>query len=48
MSERAAPLLGFGLLAGGKRDGGWDGAMGVAPALAPTVLVFLDEPAAIQ
>jgi pimeloyl-ACP methyl ester carboxylesterase len=52
----------FGLLGGGKRDGGWDGsgisnarlailpgvthyAMGLAPALAPTVNRFLDEPA---
>jgi pimeloyl-ACP methyl ester carboxylesterase len=50
----------FGLLGGGKRDGGWDGSgqsrsrlailpgvthytMGVAPALAPTVLPFLEE-----
>lgn len=53
----------FGLLGGGKQDGGWDGsgrpksrlailpgvthyAMGVAPALAPTVVAFLDEPTA--
>jgi pimeloyl-ACP methyl ester carboxylesterase len=53
----------FGLLGGGKQDGGWDGsgrpksrlailpgvthyAMGVAPALAPTVIAFLDEPTA--
>ena len=52
----------FGLLGGGKRDGGWDGsgrpnarlailpgmthyAMGSAPALAATVIPFLDEPA---
>jgi hypothetical protein len=51
----------FGLLGGGKRDGGWDGsgrpnarlailpgmthyAMGSAPALAATVIPFLDEP----
>jgi pimeloyl-ACP methyl ester carboxylesterase len=52
----------FGLLGGGKRDGGWDGSgrppnarlailpgvthysMGSAPALAPTVIAFLDEP----
>jgi pimeloyl-ACP methyl ester carboxylesterase len=51
----------FGLLGGGKRDGGWDGSgrpksrlailpgvthysMAVAPALAPTVMAFLDEP----
>ena len=50
----------FGLLGGGKRDGGWDGsgrpksrlailpgvthyAMGSAPALASTVIAFLDE-----
>ena len=50
----------FGLLGGGKRDGGWDGsgrpksrlailpgvthyAMGSAPALASTVIPFLDE-----
>lgn len=50
----------FGLLGGGKRDGGWDGSgqpksrlailpgvthysMAVAPALAPTVLQFLEE-----
>lgn len=53
----------FGLLGGGKRDGGWDGSgrpnarlailpgvthytMAIAPALAPTVIAFLDEPAA--
>jgi pimeloyl-ACP methyl ester carboxylesterase len=52
----------FGLLGGGKRDGGWDGSgrpsarlailpgvthysMGLAPALAPAVIPFLDEPA---
>ncbi len=52
----------FGLLGGGKRDGGWDGsgrpnarlailpglthyAIGNAPALAATVIPFLDEPA---
>ena len=52
----------FGLLGGGKRDGGWDGSgrpnarlailpgvthytMAIAPALAPTVIAFLDEPA---
>jgi pimeloyl-ACP methyl ester carboxylesterase len=52
----------FGLLGGGKRDGGWDGSgrpnarlailpgvthytMGLAPALAPTVIPFLDESA---
>ena len=52
----------FGLLGGGKRDGGWDGsgrpnarlailpgvthyAMGSDPALAATVIPFLDEPA---
>jgi pimeloyl-ACP methyl ester carboxylesterase len=52
----------FGLLGGGKRDGGWDGSgrpnarlailpgvthytMAIAPALAPTVISFLDEPA---
>jgi pimeloyl-ACP methyl ester carboxylesterase len=51
----------FGLLGGGKRDGGWDGsgrpnarlailpgvthyAMGSDPALAATVIPFLDEP----
>jgi pimeloyl-ACP methyl ester carboxylesterase len=51
----------FGLLGGGKRDGGWDGSgrpnarlailpgvthytMAIAPALAPTVIAFLDEP----
>ena len=51
----------FGLLGGGKQDGGWDGsgrpnsrlailpgmthyAMGSAPALAATVIPFLDEP----
>lgn len=50
----------FGLLGGGKRDGGWDGsgrpksrlailpgvthyAMAIAPALAPTVISFLNE-----
>src|SRR2546430_84380 len=50
----------FGLLGGGKQDGGWDGsgrptsrlailpgvthyAMGIAPALPPTVISFLDE-----
>jgi pimeloyl-ACP methyl ester carboxylesterase len=53
----------FGLLGGGKRDGGWDGSgrpksrlailpgvthysMAIAPALAPTVIQFLDETAA--
>jgi hypothetical protein len=58
----AAPEV-FGLLGGGKQDGGWDGsgrpksrlailpgvthyAMGVAQALAPTVIAFLDEPTA--
>src|SRR5260370_11278570 len=52
----------FGLLGGGKRDGGWDGAgrpksrlailpglthytIFSAPALAATVIPFLDEPA---
>ena len=52
----------FGLLGGGKQDGGWDGSgrpksrlailpgvthysMGIAPALPPTVISFLDEPA---
>lgn len=52
----------FGLLGGGKRDGGWDGSgrsnarlailpglthysIFNAPALAPTVIPFLDEPA---
>jgi hypothetical protein len=50
----------FGLLGGGKRDGGWDGsgrpksslailpglahyAIGNAPALAATVIPYLDE-----
>jgi pimeloyl-ACP methyl ester carboxylesterase len=50
----------FGLLGGGKRDGGWDGSgqpksrlailpglthytIAVAPALASTVIAFLDE-----
>ena len=53
----------FGLLGGGKQDGGWDGAgrpksrlailpgvthysMAIAPALAPTVTAFLDDPTA--
>jgi pimeloyl-ACP methyl ester carboxylesterase len=52
----------FGLLGGGKQDGGWDGSgmpnarlailpgvthytMAFAPALAPAVIAFLDEPA---
>lgn len=52
----------FGLLGGGKQDGGWDGSgrpkarlailpgvthytMAIAPALAPIVMSFLDEPA---
>ena len=50
----------FGLLGGGKQDGGWDGSgrpksrlailpgvthysMAIAPALAPTVIQFLEE-----
>ena len=54
----------FGLLGGGKRDGGWDGSgrpksrlailpgvthysMAIAPALAPTVLQFLEESATV-
>jgi pimeloyl-ACP methyl ester carboxylesterase len=53
----------FGLLGGGKQDGGWDGSgrpksrlailpgvthydMAIAPALAPTVVAFLDDPTA--
>jgi pimeloyl-ACP methyl ester carboxylesterase len=55
----------FGLLGGGKRDGGWDGSgrprsrlailpglthytIAAAPALAETVIPFLDEPAPVS